>query len=158
MNFVLGIYLQTKGFSVKTLEGQRFFFSRHVQPTFCVAQQIPSTIKLQKITNFKLEGQSVDSLKPRIRPRSLNESFTLAYSRIKPLKRVACNALVVRLSEDFLLVSRGEVSQRVTRQDNQLHFPKVRLEIGRKGCLLLAQSCTTASRILLNARRAKVLR
>lgn len=151
MNFVLGIYLQTKGFSVKTLEGQRFFLSRHVQPTFCVAQQIPSIIKLQKITNLKLEL-------PRIRPRSLNESFTLAYSRVKPLKRVACNALIIILSEDFLLVSRGEVSQRGTRQENQLHFPKVRLEIGRKGCLLMAQSCTTASRILLNARREKVLR
>lgn len=87
----------------------------------------------------------MDSLKPRVRPRSLIESFTLAYSRVKPLKRVACNALIIRLSEDFLLVSRGEVSQRGTRQDNQLHFPKVRLEIGRKCCLLMALTCTTAS-------------
>lgn len=74
----------------------------------------------------------MDSLKPRIRPRSLNESFTLAYSRVKPLKRVSCNALIIRLSEDFLVVSRGEVSQRGTRQDNQLHFPKVRLEIVKR--------------------------
>lgn len=47
----------------------------------------------------------MDSLKPRIRPRSLNESiahkkkmnesFTLAYSQVKPLKGVACNALII---------------------------------------------------------------
>lgn len=97
----------------------------------------------------------MDSLKPRIRPRSLNESFTLEHSRVKSLKRVACNALIIRLSEDFLVVSQGEVSQRGTRRDNQLHFPKVRLEIERKGCLLMAQSCTMVSRILLQCKKGK---
>uniref|UniRef100_A0A1B6LWV1 Uncharacterized protein n=2 Tax=Graphocephala atropunctata TaxID=36148 RepID=A0A1B6LWV1_9HEMI len=60
-----------------------------------------------------------------------------------PMKTV-CRALtcclvhrVLTLGEPQYLVdrlpSRGEVAHRSTRQEGQLHFPRVRLEIGRKG-------------------------